>query len=148
MGGVDREWVTHTACETEQVGRSIAHLLRKDAVCLFCGDLGAGKTTLIKGLISELTGVDPSEISSPTFTYVTPYEDVRHFDLYRLAGPEEFCQLGLQEELESGLICCIEWPDRLGELTPSDAILITLAYREDGGRTIRWEGSDSATPAL
>jgi len=136
---------THSAIETEGVGRAIGRLLPPGAICLFYGDLGSGKTTLIKGLISERCSIDPAQISSPTFTYMTPYGEVNHFDLYRLSTPAEFCQLGLEEELHTEAICCVEWPDRIVDLLPGGVNEITLSYLEDGGRTVEWEGSDLAT---
>lgn len=137
-----REWSSSSPEETEEVGREIARLLPEGALCAFYGDLGAGKTTLIKGVVSELTGIDPSEISSPTFTYMTPYEGkggvVYHFDLYRMADLREFCRLGLDDYFDGKAICCIEWADRLGEALPP-TFRVTLLHRGEGKRTIQLE---------
>lgn len=133
-----REWSSSSPEETEGVGREIARLLPKGALCAFYGDLGAGKTTLIKGVVSELTGIDPSEISSPTFTYMTPYEGIYHFDLYRIADLREFCRLGLDDYFDGQAICCIEWADRLGEAFPP-TFRVTLLHRGEGERLIQLE---------
>src|SRR5579863_9648385 len=91
--------VTHTEEETIDLGRRIAAQLPRRAVVLLIGNLGAGKTTLAKGIISGL-GVAPAEdVSSPTFTLIHEYGEGRvyHIDLYRLDRPEELATLGLEE---------------------------------------------------
>jgi tRNA threonylcarbamoyl adenosine modification protein YjeE len=97
-------------------GASIARMLHEPKVIALQGDLGAGKTTLAKGMIALLTGLSPDEISSPTFQYVHLYdgrpEPVAHFDLWRLNNIDDFLEIGLEEYLK-GHIAIIEWPDRL-----------------------------------
>jgi tRNA threonylcarbamoyladenosine biosynthesis protein TsaE len=123
-----------TAPDTEALGAVIARALRSgDVVCLW-GELGAGKTTLARGLIRALMGPE-EEAPSPTFTLVQIYQapefQVAHLDLYRLSGPEEMRELGLEEALEEGA-AVIEWPGRLGAELPSDRLDITLAIEADG----------------
>src|SRR5574342_563147 len=78
------------------------------------GDLGAGKTTFLKGFISTLGNMDSREIQSPTFTYLQIYNDrLYHFDLYRLKNYEQFESAGFSDYLRTDGICCIEWPDRI-----------------------------------
>jgi tRNA threonylcarbamoyladenosine biosynthesis protein TsaE len=132
---------------TERLGAGLAHALRRgDAVCLY-GPLGAGKTTLARGLIRALTTPD-QEAPSPTFTLVQFYDGPRfplaHFDLYRLTRPEEAYEIGLDEALEDGAVL-IEWPQRLDGRLPTDRLDIEL--EPDGaGRRARltahgaWEG--------
>ncbi len=126
---------------TEALGASAARALRPgEAVCLW-GALGAGKTTLARGLIRALTRPD-EEIPSPTFTLVQLYEGaafpIAHFDLYRLNGLGEVEELGLDEALEDGA-AVIEWPERLEGRLPPDRLDISLII--DGeGRRVRLEG--------
>ena len=132
---------------TTRLGAAIARLLRAgDAVCL-TGPLGAGKSTLARGLIRALTRPD-EDVPSPTFTLVQFYETpgfaLAHFDLYRLARPEEAEEIGLDEALDDGAVL-IEWPERLEGRLPADRLDIEIAISDDG-RIARltphgaWEG--------
>ncbi len=107
---------------TQALGAVLALRLRPgDAVCLY-GPLGAGKTTLARGLIRAFMGPD-EEVPSPTFTLVQLYDGpdfpISHFDLYRLEQASEADELGLDEALEDGAVL-IEWPQRLGGRLPPD----------------------------
>ena len=113
---------------TEALGAAIARaLLPGDAVCLY-GPLGAGKSTLARGLIRALTLPD-EEVPSPTFTLVQLYEghhfSISHFDLYRLQRASEVEELGLDEALEDGA-ALIEWPERLEGRLPLDRLDIEI----------------------
>ena len=130
----DRRVTLATAFDTEALGAAVARALEAgDVVCLW-GPLGAGKTTLARGLIRALMGPE-EETPSPTFTLVHTYEgpqfSVAHLDLYRLAGPEEMRELGLDEALEEGA-AVIEWPERLGDRLPSDRLDIRLSLGQAG----------------
>ena len=121
------------------LGGRIAALLRSgEAVCLW-GPLGAGKSTLARGLIRALTSPE-EEVPSPTFTLVQAYAgrglQVSHFDLYRLKSPAEALELGLDEALDEGAVV-IEWPERLGGALPGDRLDIEIALNEGGGRRVR-----------
>ena len=114
--------------DTRRLGAAIAgELKRHEAVCL-SGPLGAGKSTLARGLIQALTG-DETEVPSPTFTLVQTYETPRlavaHFDLYRLEKPEEVAELGLDEALDEGS-ALIEWPEKLGHHLPANRLDVEL----------------------
>jgi tRNA threonylcarbamoyladenosine biosynthesis protein TsaE len=134
---------------TARLGAAVAALLRPgEAVCL-SGPLGAGKSTLARALVRALTTPD-EEVPSPTFTLVQFYEgarlDIAHFDLYRLADPDEAYEIGLDEALDDGA-AVIEWPERLAGRLPPDRLDIELSVGEDAGcRGVRlsphgaWEG--------
>ena len=127
----------------QRLGARIASRLRRgEAVCL-SGPLGAGKTTLARGLIRSLTGRD-EETPSPTFTLVQLYEGpalrLAHLDLYRLKDAEEAYELGLDDVLEDGA-AVIEWPERLGKALPPDRLDVEIGFSEDGeGRRVRLTG--------
>jgi tRNA threonylcarbamoyladenosine biosynthesis protein TsaE len=131
---------------TARLGASVAAVLRVGDAVLLSGALGAGKSTLARGLVRALTSPE-EEVPSPTFTLVQAYDGavpVSHFDLYRLKGPEEVEELGFWEALDDGA-AVVEWPQRLGATLPGDRLAIDLA--EDGsGRIARltpegsWKG--------
>lgn len=109
-------------------------------VLLLSGDVGAGKTHFARALISSILA-QPEDVPSPTFTLVQTYETwqgpVWHSDLYRITSTSEIEELGLAEAFETA-ICLVEWPDRLADLTPQDALHITLTQgdTEDARRLV------------
>ena len=122
--------------ETARLGASIAAALRPgDAVLLF-GPLGAGKSTLARGLVRALTTPD-EDVPSPTFTLVQTYDarafTIAHFDLYRLKSAGEVHELGLDEALDTGG-AIIEWPERLGDDLPPDRLEVRLLQDGEGRR--------------
>lgn len=129
--------VTESQAETEAVGRAFAEALAPGAVVLLSGELGAGKTAFVRGMAAGL-GIDPAEVSSPTFTLVHEYRGgrlvLRHVDLYRLA-PHEVEDLGLDDmTLEPGVLA-LEWPDRLpGPI--AGAVNVTIDHGAEDRRTI------------
>jgi tRNA threonylcarbamoyl adenosine modification protein YjeE len=124
---------------TARLGAAIAAALRSGDTVLLKGDLGSGKTTLARAVLSAL-GVSEA-VPSPTFTlvqgYDTPRLPVSHFDLYRLKRASELDELGLDEILEDGA-ALIEWPERAQGRLPADALLVELSTNED--RRARLEG--------
>ena len=127
---------TYSAEETIDLGRRIASQLPRRAVVLLIGNLGAGKTTLAKGIISGLGAAEPEEVSSPTFTLIHEYGRVYHIDLYRLDRPEELATLGLDEIFDRDAIVLIEWGERFPQLMPADRIEIHLSSSPDDTRVI------------
>lgn len=128
---------TASEAETAAVGRQLAGALKPGAVVLLSGDLGAGKTAFVRGLAEGL-GVDPAEVSSPTFTLMQEYRGgrhlLRHVDLYRLT-PVEVDDLGLDELTMGDVVTAIEWPDRLPR--PFDRpVTVHIAHGEGNQRTI------------
>lgn len=108
-------------------------------VWLFQGEMGVGKTTLIKALCAALGVTDST--SSPTFSIVNEYDSpngaIYHFDFYRIRSAEEALDLGYEEYFYSGNYCFVEWPQKIDPLLPPDALAIELQLRPDGGRILR-----------
>jgi len=128
---------THSEEETIELGRTIAARLPRRAVVLLIGNLGAGKTTLAKGIVQGLGAAEPENVSSPTFTLIHEYGGrVYHIDLYRLEHAEEIATLGLDEIFERDAVVLIEWGERFPELMPERRIEIRLRALEDGRREI------------
>jgi tRNA threonylcarbamoyladenosine biosynthesis protein TsaE len=129
--------VTSSEAETAAVGRELASGLSAGSIVLLFGDLGAGKTALVRGLAEGL-GVGPEEVSSPTFTIMQEYRGGRlplyHVDLYRLDDPREVEELGLDELTADGILA-IEWADKLVQLK-TGAINIRIQDGDDDRRTI------------
>ena len=125
---------------TARLGEQLAVELRAGDTILLSGPIGAGKSHLARSAIRALMerhGEPPEDIPSPTYTLVQTYPagpvEIWHADLYRLTDSLEVMELGLEEGFEHG-ICFVEWPDRLGEEAPDDALRITLSELGEGRR--------------
>jgi tRNA threonylcarbamoyladenosine biosynthesis protein TsaE len=130
------------AAATEAVGAALAAILRPgDAVALE-GDLGVGKTTLVRGLLQGL-GFE-GDVPSPSFPIVIAYDppDVRmpvwHVDLYRIDDPDELVELGL-DDARSDTVLLIEWPERLGAGLWRDTLILRLERQGDDARCLTWQ---------
>lgn len=143
-GGV---FETNSEEETIELGRRIAATLPSRAVILLIGNLGAGKTTLAKGIVSGLSGAGPDDVSSPTFTLIHEYGTheyggvgngarVYHIDLYRLDRAEEVSTLGLDEIFDRDAVVLIEWGERFPQLMPAERIEIRLTTLDGDRREI------------
>lgn len=120
---------------TEALGAALAPVLAgHGGVVALSGDLGAGKTTLVRGLIHALG--HEGAVRSPTYTLVEPYEfesgSVLHLDLYRLAGTDDLAPLGIREALGSGALLLVEWPERAEGALPPPDLAIRLDHQEAG----------------
>ena len=132
---------------TWRVAQRVADRLPQGGVVALQGELGAGKTTFVQGIARALGITRP--VTSPTFTLVAEYPGERlrlvHLDLYRLRSPDDLLVIGFQEYLESGALVAIEWPDRAGDLLPTQAIWVTLtltARADTRTITVDWEPRD------
>jgi tRNA threonylcarbamoyladenosine biosynthesis protein TsaE len=123
------------------IAQNLLNFAADSRIFLFNGDMGAGKTTLIKALCAEL-GVN-SPVSSPTFAIVNEYEGAQHriyhFDFYRLKTQTEALDMGCEEYFYSGDYCFIEWPEKIPDVLPSHYINITISVLNDTGRKISVE---------
>ncbi|MGF1643592.1 MAG: tRNA (adenosine(37)-N6)-threonylcarbamoyltransferase complex ATPase subunit type 1 TsaE [Thiotrichales bacterium] len=131
---------------TIALAHRLAPLLGEVRLITLSGDLGAGKTTLVRALLHALG--HHGRVKSPTFTLVEPYEiagrPIYHFDLYRLASPEELEYLGFVDYQEPGALSLIEWPERAAGWLDQPDLHFILRYAPDGGRLLEVSaGSDS-----
>jgi tRNA threonylcarbamoyladenosine biosynthesis protein TsaE len=131
---------TRSERETIQFGKQIGKRLQSGDVVALIGELGAGKTHLIKGL-AQGTGVEqPDVVTSPSFTFIHEHKGkipFYHIDLYRLATEEEGEALGLEEYLGGRGITTIEWADKIPSLLPKEVLWIRMRYLETHARSIR-----------
>ena len=129
--------------ETAALGRALAAELEAGDVLGFVGDLGAGKTHLIQGILEGLGASDPA--ASPTFSLVHEHTDgrlpVAHFDFYRMRAPEEALGMGWDEYLAGGSVLLVEWADRFdGSLMPQDTHWLVLQHAGECTRTVTLAG--------
>jgi tRNA threonylcarbamoyladenosine biosynthesis protein TsaE len=127
--------VYRTASEEETIalGERLAHEFPPGTVVLLIGNLGAGKTTLAKGIVSGLGAALPEEVSSPTFTLIHEYGDGRvyHIDLYRLEEAREAAALGIEELFDGDALVLVEWGERFPRILPTERTEIRLRARGD-----------------
>jgi tRNA threonylcarbamoyladenosine biosynthesis protein TsaE len=144
------EFTTESGAETVAVGRKLARLLQAPQLLVVRGELGAGKTTLVKGMVQELDAAEPDEVTSPTFTLIHEYEGaldgqpvkLYHLDVYRLESERQLETLGLDDLLAPEALVLVEWGEKFksirkratGEIEISsqggDARQITLTLKE------------------
>ena len=144
------EFTTKSDVDTIEVGRKLAALLKPPQLLVLRGDLGTGKTTLVKGIAQALDAADPDEVTSPTFTLIHEYDGTRdgkpmklfHLDVYRLEGERQLETLGLEELLTPDALVLVEWGEKFksimkratGEIAISsaggDARKITVTLKE------------------
>ncbi len=120
-------------------GQCFQKLLSPSDVLALCGELGAGKTRLVKGLARGL-GIDPDDVTSPTFMIISEHAGklpLYHMDFYRLASLAEAEQIGIEEYFESEGLCVIEWADRLKPIIPDHAIWLHIEIISADERRIR-----------
>ena len=131
--------IFHTRSEEETIalGENLAAELPAKAVVLLIGNLGAGKTTLAKGIVTGLGVADPAEVSSPTFTLIHEYgPGVYHIDLYRLETPAEVATLGLDEIFDRDAVVLIEWGEKFLPMLPDERVEIRLRTLDENSREI------------
>ncbi|HTB97823.1 MAG TPA: tRNA (adenosine(37)-N6)-threonylcarbamoyltransferase complex ATPase subunit type 1 TsaE [Terracidiphilus sp.] len=148
--GRTHEFTTKSGADTIEVGRKLAHLLKPPQLLLLKGDLGTGKTTLVKGIAEALDAAEPDEVTSPTFTLLHEYDGtlngkpvkLYHIDVYRLEGERQLETLGLDELLTPDALVLVEWGDKFksirkkatGEIaitsTGGDARKITVTLKD------------------
>jgi len=134
-----REIVTHSPEETIQRGREIGARVKPPTLILLSGELGAGKTTLAKGIASGLGAATEDEVTSPTFTLVHKYTrgaPVYHVDLYRIGDFHDLETLGLEDVFAENAVVIVEWPDKFSLRTEWPVLRIRLEHLEEDARRI------------
>ncbi len=117
-------------------------LMDDRTVYAFNGEMGAGKTTFINALVRSLGVPDEEATGSPTFAIVNEYrsettaELIYHFDLYRIENLEQAFDIGIEDYLDSGALCLIEWPDRIDDILPDDTVRVDIDILPDGARRL------------
>ncbi|ASK35431.1 tRNA (adenosine(37)-N6)-threonylcarbamoyltransferase complex ATPase subunit type 1 TsaE [Alloalcanivorax mobilis] len=138
----ERRWLADEAA-TLALGAELAEALRAGQCVYLLGELGAGKTTLVRGLLRHLG--HQGAVKSPTYTLVEPYEaggvHIYHFDLYRLGDPRELEFIGVRDYFDGHALCVLEWPQRGQGMIPAADLTVTLAV-EGQGRHANLEWAD------
>ncbi len=147
------QWKTslRSKADTERLGRAIGQVLRGGEVIALTGELGSGKTCMVRG-IAQGVGLSPEKVSSPTFTIIQEYDShpsIVHVDLYRLENPSEIEDIGLSSYFDTNHVVIIEWADR-AEVTqlPNDRLILELSHAGRHYRQIRLRSSGIKSQAL
>jgi tRNA threonylcarbamoyladenosine biosynthesis protein TsaE len=139
--GILREITTHSAEETIAFGRTLKELLAPPKLVLLRGDLGAGKTTLVKGIAAAFEAAAEEDVTSPTFTLVHEYRgpqaNLYHIDLYRIDTPRELETLALDDLRSDHSILLIEWGEKFPRLVRERDVEIALARESENSRRIK-----------
>ena len=128
--------------ELPDVAEAVIEALGRRTVVALRGEMGAGKTTLIREIAAQLGATDT--VTSPTFAIVNQYKGkgnrrIHHFDFYRINKPEEAYDFGYEDYFYSGALCFIEWPEKIEDLLPGDCANIIITENEDGSRSVTSE---------
>ena len=133
------ELILHNLIDTEALGRILGRLARAGDVILLSGTLGAGKTTLTQFIAAGLEVPPAHYVISPSFSLMLEYPGrtpLYHIDCYRLAGEDDVEGSGLMDYIVADGVAVVEWPDRLGKLTPPEHLEIALSDAGDGARKV------------
>ncbi len=135
---------TNSPEETERVGEALGRIVRPGTVIAYRGDLGAGKTAFTRGLARGLGYAEP--VTSPTYTIVNEYLGGRlplfHFDMYRLRSAEDLWDIGWEDYLDRGGVCCVEWSENVAEAL-ENPLTISIEKLGDTTRRITLEGGST-----
>ncbi len=136
-----REFITHSPEETVALGRMLAKMLVPPKLVLLRGDLGAGKTTLVKGIAEELHAAAGEDVTSPTFTLIHEYRgpavNLYHIDLYRVDTPRQLETLGLDDLISDNSILLIEWGEKFARFVRERDVEIALERVGENERRVR-----------
>lgn len=140
-----KEILIPTLSDLDAAAQEFLSLMGDETVYTFEGEMGAGKTTFINALCRAL-GVEDDPTGSPTFSIINEYrsdttaELIYHFDLYRIESLEQAFDIGVEDYLDSGALCLIEWPDRIDDILPDDTVRVKIEVSPNGGRRLIIDG--------
>jgi len=133
------QWTSASVLKTQQLGQAIARLCRGGEVIALVGALGAGKTQMVRGLAAGL-GIEPSDVSSPTFVLMCEYEGgerpLVHIDAYRMQGLSDLESIGWSQQLFEGAVTAVEWADHIESELPVDYLWLEIEHVDDDHRRI------------
>jgi len=135
------ELITHTPQETERIGELVGFMLTRGDIIALAGELGTGKTTLVRGMAQGM-GIKGSEVASPSFTLVNVYEaplPLYHIDLYRLDDEGDLLGIDYEEYIRGDGAVVIEWADRIPRAVPPECLWIRLRYLDAERREIAFQ---------
>ena len=134
-----KKYISNSVEDTNKIAKEFARTIEPGQIVLLVGDLGAGKTAFVKGVVKALHG-DPDQVTSPTFTIVNEYSlddfPIYHFDLYRLENPNELYNIGFEEYFYGSGVCFIEWPERASDFFDDSVIVVNIKKLGDNKREI------------
>jgi tRNA threonylcarbamoyladenosine biosynthesis protein TsaE len=139
------DFISHSASQTERIGYRLGEHIQPGDILLFVGDVGVGKTQLIKGIVQGMGSSD--RVTSPSFVLVNEYTagkqrkalPIYHVDLYRIDTPSELATIGLEELWDETGVCLIEWAERAEGWIPQDHLAIYMQYLDETKRVLRFE---------
>jgi tRNA threonylcarbamoyladenosine biosynthesis protein TsaE len=132
------ELTSHTPQETERIGECLGSMLTRGDIIALAGELGTGKTTLVRGVAHGM-GIEAQEVASPSFTLVNVYEaplPLYHIDLYRLDNEADLLEIDYEEYIKGDGVVIIEWADRIPKAVPPESLWIQLRYLDAERREI------------
>jgi tRNA threonylcarbamoyladenosine biosynthesis protein TsaE len=145
-----QEFITHSAEETIELGRTLAAMLAPPKLVLLRGELGAGKTTLVKGIAEAFQAASAEDVTSPTFTLIHEYRGPRanlyHIDLYRIDTPRQLETLGLDDLITDNSILLIEWGEKFARFERERDVEIALGRVDDGMDKQSFESDTTTNP--
>ncbi len=139
-------YITSSPEETISLGESIGRILKGGDIIAYRGDLGAGKTTITRGISTGMGLGD--EVTSPTFALVNEYRNsdsklsLIHFDMYRITSPEDLETTGFFDYMEEGSVLAVEWSENISDELPKESIIITIKRLDDTVRSISIQAAD------
>ena len=134
-----KKYISNSVEDTNKIAEEFARTIEPGQIVLLVGDLGAGKTAFVKGVVRALHG-DPDQVTSPTFTIVNEYSlddfPIYHFDLYRLKNPNELYNIGFEEYFYGSGVCFIEWPERASDFFDDNTLVVNIKKLGNNKREI------------